>query len=374
MKLAIVHDDFIQNGGAEALVLRILNIYPQATLYTSFVSKRWSTKFKDNGVRIKTSFMQPLPFKERLYKVYAYFGLYPIAFESFVFDEFDVVLSVSARFAHCIITKPGTTHISYINSPPRMFWEFYDYHQDLLSSHGNLFKRLMAALLKLHSTYFRLWDYYASQRSDFIVANSKTPQAKIKKFYQRDSTVIQPFIDLKLYEGIKITKGDFYLIISRLVSWKRIDQAIDACIQTGDRLTIVGTGPELLNYIKRAVNHTNIEVLGYVDDQTKLNLLATCKALIHTQYEDFGIVPLEAMACGKPVIAYGKGGVLETVVEGKTGLFYPKQEVASLVAALQVFNPKDYLMSDCVFQARKFGLDIFIERIQKIINSVYLKD
>lgn len=374
MRLAIVHDDFIQHGGAERLVLQLLKLYPNAILYTSFMLKEWQQVFKEDGIKFKTSFMQYLPAKKKLYKVYAGLGFYPLAFESFNFDEYDIVLSVSARFAHGIVTKPSTYHISYINSPPRMFWEFYDYYESFFISSNKLLTNLCLGYLKIVSTFCRTWDYYASQRSDKILANSKTPQNKIKKYYARDSEVLYPFVDLKLYENIKLTKEDFYLVISRLSSWKKVEQAIEACIQTGDKLKVAGTGEELSNYRKLAEGHTNIEILGYVDEKVKLELLASCKALINTQYEDFGIVPLEAMACGKPVIAYGKGGALETVIPGKTGVFYTEQTVESLGNVLRSFNADSYLMTDCIHQARKFSLEVFTEKIQKSINSVYLKD
>lgn len=374
MKLAIVHDDFIQHGGAERLVLELLRLYPDAILYTSYISKEWQQVFNTDSIKVKTSFMQYLPAKKKLNKFYACLGFYPLAFESFNFDEFDVVISVSARFAHGVITKPNTYHISYVNSPPRMFWEFHDYFENFAFSSSNLITKVCLGFLKIVSAYHRTWDYAASRRSDKVLANSKTPQSKIQRYYGRGSEIVYPFVDIKLYESVKLTKEDFYLVISRLVSWKKVDQAIEACIQTGDRLKAVGTGEQLTAYKKLAEGHPNIEILGYVDENTKLTLLASCKALINTQCEDFGIVPLEAMACGKPVIAYGKGGVLETVIPGKTGVFYTEQTVKALSEILSSFNADAYLMTDCIHQARKFSLEVFTEKIQKSINSVYLKD
>lgn len=374
MRLAIVHDDFIQHGGAERLVLALLSLYPSATLYTSYMSKEWQKVLSTEGIKVNTSFMQYLPAKRKLNKLYACFGFYSLAFESFIFDDFDVVISVSARFAHGIITKPETYHISYVNSPPRMFWEFHDYFENFKIASSKLITKASLAFLKVLSSYYRTCDYVASQRSDKVLANSKTPQSKIQKYYGRDCEIVYPFVDTKLYEGVKLIKEDFYLVVSRLVSWKKVDQAITACIQTGDRLKVIGTGEQLTAYRKMAEGHSNIEILGYVDEKTKLTLLASCKALINTQCEDFGIVPLEAMACGKPVIAYGKGGVLETVIPGKTGVFYTEQTVNALTETLKSFDADAYLMTDCIYQARKFSLEVFAEKIQKSINSVYLKD
>ena len=374
MKIAIVHDDFIQHGGAEKLVLALLSIYPDATLYTSQVTEDWKKKLKESNIKYKTSFMQYLPAKNKLYKFYAGLGLFQIAFESFNFDDFDAVISVSARFAHGIITKPHTYHISYVNSPPRMFWEFHDYYQNHNFLGNSFLTKLSLIYLKLVSTYFRIFDAVSSQRADCIISNSKTPQSKVQKYYNRNSEIIYPFVNISEFENLKLIKGDFYLVISRLVSWKKIDQAIDACIKTGDKLKVIGGGEELQNYKKKAVGHENIEILGAVTDEIKLELLSKCRALIHTQYEDFGIVPIEAMACGKPVIAYGKGGVLETIKPDITGVFYLEQSVECLVNILNTFDSDKFLMSDCIHQARRFSFDVFKDRIQKLVNSVYLND
>ncbi len=372
MKLAIVHDDFIQHGGAENLVLALCEIWPDAVLYSSYATKEWEAELKLSNIKLVTSFMQHLPFKKKLNKFYAGLFLFPLAFESFKFDEFDVVLSVSARFSHCIVTKPQTKHIAYINSPGRMFWEALDYFEDTKFAKSRFLNKVASRYLKTISAYYRVWDFTAAQRVDAIIANSKTPKARILTYYKRESEIIYPFVDVTYFENTKKTKGNFYLVISRLASWKRIDTAVRACIKTGDNLVVVGDGEMLAELKRLSAGHKNIQILGRVPESRKLELLCSCKALINTQYEDFGIVPLEAMACGKPVLAYGRGGVLETVLPGKTGDFYYEQTPEALILALSSFHPEKYLMTDCIFQARRFSKELFKNAIANFVNSVYL--
>ncbi len=372
MKVAIIHDDFIQYGGAEQLVLALWEIWPNAVLYTSYVTNDWAKILKEKNIEYKTSFMQKLPYKKKLNKYYAGLMLYPLAFESFDFTGFDLVISSSSRFAHCIVTKPSTLHISYINSPGRMFWEFWDYFENFSFSRRNIIKRLYINLLKAVASYYRTWDYYSSFRADYLIANSSIPHNRIKKFYDKESTIIYPFVNTKYFENKPKSKANFFLIITRLVSWKKVDIAIDAFIKNGQNLRIIGDGPELQPLKAKAAGYKNIELLGYVSDDVKIDLLCSCCALINTQLEDFGIAPLEAMAAGKPVLAYGRGGALETVIEGKTGAFYYEQTPQALNAALETFDPESYLVTDCVYQARRFDKDVFLSKIKAFVDSVYL--
>jgi glycosyltransferase involved in cell wall biosynthesis len=373
MKIAIVHDDLIQFGGAEKLIMHLLTIWPDSTLFTSYVSPEWEQVLHEKKIIYKTSFMQKLPYKNKLNKYYAGLFMYPIAFESFDFTGYDVVFSVSARFAHSAVTKPSTKHISYINSPGRMFWEFWDYFENFNFSQKRMLNKIYLNYLKVITTYYRMWDFYASKRPDYLIANSQTPQRRINKYYGRDSSIIYPFVDLAQFENRKKTKENYYLIISRIVAWKRIDIAVDAFIKNGKNLQIIGDGPELNNLKNKAAGHKNIEFLGKVSEEEKIDLLCRCSALINTQLEDFGIVPLEAMAAGKPVLAYGKGGVLETVLPGKTGEFFHEQSESALNEALKNFEPTKYLLADCQIQARKFDKEVFSLKIKNFVDSVYLE-
>lgn len=405
MKIALVHDDLIQMGGAERLLIALTELYPDAPVYTSFASKKWLSICSEKGIKLQTSFMQSLPFKEKLFRLYALFLFYPLAFESFDFSDFDLVVSISARFSHGILTKPGTIHICYMNSPGRMIWETSDYFR----FESTKVKKVIKILPTL--TTLRLWDYISAQKVDYFIANSSVPKNRILRYYHRNSHVIYPFVDNNITElGLKATETklsgkqeklnnqefeviqekvlskaqsskinnlhineDYYLIISRLLPWKQISIAIEACKTLDLALKVIGEGPDKERLQKLIEGYPNIELLGYVSEDEKIHLLSLCKAFIVTQLEDFGITPLEAMMSGKPVIAYGKGGVLDTVVPGVTGEFYFKQSSETLIQVLKDFNPKNYLKADCIYQARKFDRLHFDTNIKDYINAVYLK-
>jgi len=254
MKIALVHDDLIQHGGAERLFEAVMETFPKADVFTSMTT--W-------GRNPQTSFMQKLPFKEKLYR--HYFPLYPLAFESFDFTGYDVVLSSSTRFAHGVITRPETLHIAYFNTPPRMFWEPFTYFES-----NSALRSLLSPLL----SYVRVWDRVAAQRPDVLLANAKTPQARVKKYYGRDSEIIYPFVDLgrfgEVADGIPTRRvtglqpDGFFLVVSRLTSWKRIDIAIEACNQLNLPLKIIGEGPDFAR-LKKLAGPT-VELLGRLTD------------------------------------------------------------------------------------------------------------
>ncbi|MBI2414992.1 glycosyltransferase [candidate division WWE3 bacterium] len=390
MKIALVHDDLIQRGGAEDILIALHEIFPQAPIYTSVASKYWLDYCKNRGIELRLSFLQKAPFAVELNRYYATFLLHALAFEAFDFSEFDIVISSSSRFAHGIITKPTTTHISYMNTPGRMFWEADDYFKS--EDYGFLmpFKFLARIVLALPLSHLRLWDYIVSKRADKIIANSKTPQARIKKYYGRDADIIYPFVDSNLYGDMPGETSSnvfpiekYFLIITRLVSWKRVDIAIEACIRLGLNLKIIGVGSDFKR-LQRLVTKLNKKVFnGYISaeatnskskieflgrgDSVKIDLLKNCIALINTQAEDFGIVPLEAMAAGKPVISYGGGGALETVIPGQTGEFFSEQTSESLAKLLVEFDPKKYKAELCRKQARKFDRIEFVTQIKNYV-------
>ena len=361
MKLAIVCDDLIQFGGQERVVMALHDMWPDAPIFTSAVSNRWAALCRQKNIRVETSFIQKLPFLERLNKFYAGFLLYPLAFESFDLSPFDVVLSVSSRFAHGVITKPPIKHICYMNSPGRMFWEPWSYFVEGMSR----FLPVVSGLL----AYLRVWDFVAATRVDFFIANSKVPQERIKKYYGRDSEIIYPFVETPRREVLAHGKGDYFLLISRLQSWKRTDIVVKAFTDLGVRLKIVGEGPAL-STLKSTAGAT-CEFLGYVSEEKKQELLSGCIALIHPQLEDFGIVPLEAMALGKPVIAYGEGGALETIVPGQTGEFFYHQTTNDVVDAVRKFDSDKYSTYACVNRAREFSRAVFERRIKDYVDNVY---
>ncbi len=364
MKIALVCDDLIQFGGQERLILALHELWPDAPIFTSVVSEKWKKICEEKKILLKVSFMQKLPWIEKLNRFYSVFLFHQLAFESFDFTGYDVILSVSARYSHCIITKPQTIHICYMNSPGRMIWEPHLYFR---KENFGVLRYFSKIFLSFPLSLLRAGDYSSAQGVDYFIANSLTSKNRIKKYYGRDSIVIHPFADIKPFENTD--SGNFFLVISRLNAWKRIDTAVEACTRLKIPLRVIGTGPDLIR-LKRIAGDT-VEFLGYVREEVKSEMLGKCTALINTQEEDFGIVPVEAMAHGKPVIAYGNGGVCETVEPGITGEFYYEQTADSLMEVLEFFDSKKYDPDICKKSAERFTKYEFLTSVQRYVNEVY---
>lgn len=334
-RIAIVYDWFDSWGGVERILLMFSKIYPHADFYTSFYDRN-RAKWAKN-LRVYTSFLQYTPnFMKRM--KFSLLPLFPYAFESFDFSDYDVVISVTSSFAKGIITRPHTKHICYLLTPTRYFWGMTD---DYVPS--GFAKLFIAPFL----AGWRKWDYIAAQRPDTIISISKTVAARCKKYYRRDSEVIYPAFDEEQWKRIynlefriqnskskcrNITK-EFYLIVSRLEPYKKIDLAIKVFNKRKETLVIVGKGTELQTLKKLAGN--TIVFLQDVSDENLAWLYSNAKAYIMPQEEDFGYASIEAQFFGCPVVAFGKGGALETVLEGKTGLFFEHQTETSLHNALE---------------------------------------
>jgi glycosyltransferase involved in cell wall biosynthesis len=362
MKLAIVFDDLIQYGGAERLLLDVCEIWPDAPVYTSVISREWKNRLKDKGVKYKHSFLQYLPFSAKLNRFYSVFFFHVFAFESFDLSKYDVVLSISARYAHHIITKPTTCHICYMNSPARMFWNPFSYFE------GEKSKKL-AKILVGSLSLLRIYDLIASKRVDYFISNSVNVQKRVQKAYGRTSAVINPCVsNLPLEQQLNTEDKGYFLIISRLISWKKIDIAIIACNLLKKRLIIVGDGPDQKRLKKLSTEY--ITFVGYAGEEEKKKLLLNCSALINTQEEDFGIVPLEAMSYGKPVIAYAGGGALETVVAGKSGEFFYEQTPETLGEVIKSFKAENYSAIDCRIRALAFDKSIFQHKMKDIVEKL----
>jgi len=334
-KIAIVYDWLDKWGGVERILMTLHQMIPDAKFFTSYHNPQ--TASWANDLRIKTSFIQKLPSFIKNNRAMS-FVFYPYAFESFDLSGYDLVISVTSSFAKSVITKPGTFHLCYLLTPTRYLWLYPEEY----------FSGWQKTPAYRYIEILRKWDKIAAQRPDKIIAISKTAAHRCKKYYGRKAEVIYPPFDVEYWEGqnhnSKIKSiGDkkFYLIVSRLEPYKRIDLAIDVFGQFGDKeLIIIGTGSQEKKLKTKAGN--NIKFLGKISDDELAILYSRAKALIMPQEEDFGYVSLEAQHFGCPVIAFGKGGALETVINGKTGLFFQFQTVDSLGEALERYERMAY--------------------------------
>lgn len=356
MKVALVYDRVNKWGGAERVLLALHKIFPKASLYTSVYNKKtakWAESFD-----IKTSFLQSFPLAKSYHELYAL--LMPIAFESFNFDKYDLVISVTSEAAKGIITKPGTVHICYCLTPTRYLWSGYE----------DYFKNPVLRLFsKPAVSYLRNWDKIASQRPDRYIAISTAVQDRIKKYYKEDSTTIYPppaFINRDT-EDIGFSKGDYFLVVSRLTNfYKRVDLAIKACNYLKLPLKIVGSGRDASD-LKRMAGPT-IEFLGNLTDEKLSFYYKNSKALIFPGLEDFGLAMVEAQSFGKPVIAFRGGGALDIIKEGITGEFFESQTKESLIKALEKFNNKSYNSSLCKENSLRFSFENFKKDFLEIIK------
>lgn len=373
MKVALVHDDFMQWGGAERVVAAMMELYPAAPVYTlAYRDEVLPAGFDKN--RLRTTFFQKTLFRRLLNQL---FFLHTIAFERLNLNEYDVVISSSTRFAKSVITQPQTKHIAYINSPPRFLWPVSEgfgprhYIDNFVSKTFILFRPFIWLFLRPILTILRMHDFSAAQRIDYLIGNSKNVANRIKKFYRRDADVIYPFAELARFINEPLSgsgTGEYFLVISRLASHKRVDLAIAACTSLGLSLKIIGAGPERESLEKAAGE--SIEFLGYLSDDEVVTYLKDCRAFIYPQEEDFGITALEAQALGKPVIAFNKGGAIETVEDGKTGIFFEAQTVDALCEALRNFEQHQFDNAYIREHAKKFSKERFEKELSKFVLEV----
>lgn len=357
MKIAIVHDWLTDMGGAEQVVANFRDIYPEAPIYTSVCNhENLMDKLKEADIR--TSSLQ----KKKKQNHKKYFPLMPMAFEKFNLNEYDVVLSSSSSCAKGVLTKPGSIHVCYCHTPMRYAWEQRD---DYMEGMGKLKKKLVHFLLH----YMRIWDVVSSNRVDYFIANSTEIKNRIQKHYQRDAVVINPPVRCHLFNTSEID-GDYYLVLSRLVKYKRFDLAVKACKELGKKLVVIGEGPEKENLVAMAGEGNDIQFLGRQPDEVVKKYMSECKALLFPGEEDFGIVPVEAQACGRPVIAYGKGGVLDSVIPGKTGVFFKEQTVESVKQAIQKLETMTFDKQEIRNHALEFDESVFQKKIKEYIDEV----
>lgn len=372
MKIAVVHDWLVVYGGAEKVLEQILNIYPEADLFAlvDFLDEDKRDFIKDK--KVKTSFIQRLPKAKTKYR--NYLPLMPLAIEQLDLSKYDLIISSSYCVAKGIITSPNQVHISYVHSPIRYAWDLQ--HQYL--KEAGLTKGLKGWLAKIILHYMRIWDTRTSNGVDYFIANSKFIAKRIWKCYRREADVIYPPVDVEAFEYCD-QKEDFYLTASRMVPYKKMDLIVEAFTHIPDKkLIVIGTGPDFDKIQKIAQGHDNIKLMGYQPFSVLKEHMQKAKAFVFAAEEDFGITPVEAQACGTPVIAYGKGGALETVrglevKDNPTGVFFYKQNEESLIKAISYFenNLEKIRFEDCRKNALNFSINKFRIQMNKYINILF---
>ncbi|MBI4281319.1 glycosyltransferase [Candidatus Uhrbacteria bacterium] len=360
MKIAFVHDFLVQNGGAERVLRALHALWPEAPIYTIVHDKK-RTHPDLQGKDIRPSFLQKMPFGLSHYQWFL--PWMPRAIESHNLMEYDVVLSSSSAFAKGVITGPRTLHICYCHTPTRYLWtDTHTYIREL--AYNRLVKHIIPFLL----TNLRLWDQMTAHRVDHFIANSKNVQERIKKYYRRESVVVHPPIDTSRF-SLADRIENYYLIGGRLVSYKRYDLAVQAFSKMGIPLVVFGEGPEYARL--QAMAKPNVQFVGKVSDEELARLYRHAIAFLHPQEEDLGLTALEAMASGRPVIAYAKGGALETVVPGVTGTFFEEQTWESLADTVLHFNPLAYDAKKIRAHAEQFDVQKFQAQVKGFVENAW---
>jgi len=355
MKLALVHDYLIQDGGAEKVVDVMHGLWPDAPLYTLLFDPNSLPAFAGRDVR--TSFLERLPFGRRKYQWYL--PLMPTATEHYDLSNYDVVLSSTSAFAKGVLTRENALHICYCHTPTRYLWsDTHSYIEELRVP--RLVKMMLPPLL----SRLRVWDHQAADRVDVFIANSRTVQRRIKKYYGRDSAVIHPPVDTHRF-SISNEPKSYFLTGGRLVAYKRYDLVIEAANRLKVPLKIFGTGP--IEADLRRMAGSTIEFLGRVSDDEQARLYAGARAFIHPQEEDFGITPVESMASGVPVIAWKRGGATETVVEGMTGVFFEEQIWEELADLMLRWNDRDWNPQAIKSYSEKFSRARFEQELNAFV-------
>jgi len=354
MKVALVHDYLNQRGGAERVFARIAKGWPDAPVYTALYDERIAGDLVP-ARRVHASYLARIPFANRYFRALA--PLYPRAFERFDFSGFDAIVSSTTAWAKGVRVPPGAIHVCYINTVSRFAFAYDEYVRSRLMR--PMVNRLIA------------WDREAATRPTRFVANSQNVARRIRQYYGRESDVLPCPVDVDRF-SVGPGGGDYFVVASRLLPYKRVDLAIEAAAIAGVKLFVAGTGPAERTLRERA-RGTTTTVLGYVSDAHLNELLGHARAAIVPGEEDFGLVPLEAAAAGRPAIAYRGGGALETIVEGETGAFFDAPNAESLAAVLRDFDPSRFDPHHLRAHAERFAPAQFIERLRDIVERVWLE-
>jgi len=360
MKVAIIHDWLNGMRGGEKILEVLCELFPDATIYTLLFEKEKLSE-KINRMNIRTSFIQKLPFVFKKYRYY--FPLFPKAVESFDLNGYDLIISSSHCVAKGALKPNGALHLCYCHTPMRYAYDKYnDYFPD---NSKNPIKHFFISKI---IDRIRKWDIKTANCVDYYVANSQNIADKIKKYYGVNTDVIYPPVDTEFFKPINENK-DYFLIVSAMVQYKRVDVAIEAFKKNKKELIIVGNGPLLNKQKELARGCKNIKFEGWVNQERLRDLYGKCRALIFPVDEDFGIIPLEAQACGRPVIAFKKGGALESIMEGETGIFFTEQNADSLNRAIVEFERSNFDKDTIRSNALRFDRKIFKEQILNWINQ-----
>lgn len=370
MKVAIVHDYLNQKGGAEKVLEAIAELFPRAPVYTLF---RDGDMFDGllGGREVRTSWLQRMPLARRWYE--KYLALYPFFVEQMDLSGYDLVVSDSSAWAKGVLTFPPTCHVSYLHTPMRFAWDYY--HETMAGMPW-----LYRGVLRLTVSYLRMWDVVATRRVDFLACNSRTVQGRIRKYYGRHAEVIPPPVDTSFFTPSPDDDGTwpgrpfhepYFLVVCRLKKYKRVDLAVEGFRGLPRRLVIVGDGPERHALAKYA--GPNVYFVADAADATLREYYRHALAFLMPAHEDFGIAPVEAMACGKPVIAYRRGGALDTLVEGVTGAFFDRQTPEALREAVLAFDPACYDPAVIRSRAVRYDTSRFKSRFADFVATCYEK-
>jgi glycosyltransferase involved in cell wall biosynthesis len=358
MRIAVVHDYFTQLGGAERVAEELCCMLPNASLFATIALPDCMPP-RLQGVQVGTSWMQRLPKIRDYYRLY--FVLYPFAVGSMDLSDYDLVISSSSGYAKGVRTRPDAIHVCYCHTPMRWAWSYQNY------ANRESFGLSQRALLPMFIRELRRWDERASRQPDHFIANSRAVADRIKRVYHRSAEVIHPPIDTERFRPAG-RPDDYYLVLSRLVSYKRVDLAVRICSERGRKLLVIGDGPDRENL--EAMAGPTVKFLGYASDEQVEYHAARCRALLFPGEEDFGMAPLEVAAAGRPTIAYRAGGALETVVENSTGLFFDQQTPESLGDAIEAFEKQQWSSADLRRHAKDFSVPVFYDRLHAFLRRI----
>lgn len=364
LKVALVHEFLPNPGGAEKVLETLCEMFPSADIYTLIYQPE---NYKDSIIskhNIKTSFLQKLPYGNKIYRNLLPFM--PIAIEQFDLRDYDLIISCHYCVSHGILTYPNQKHIVYCCTPIKQVWSgYFEYLNDSLLS--NPIKRFLSRIF-MH--YFRIWDSTAARRVQHFVSISSEIQQRIKLYYSQDSEVIYPPVNISQFHPSK-EKDNYYFAISRLSSVKRFDLIVEAFKTLKDKTVLIaGTGPEYEKLLDMSKGYENIKLLGRIPEAEKIEYLSKAKALVFPTHEDFGIVTVEAQASGTPVICYGKGGALDTVKNNLTGLYFNEQSASSLIEAISQFETLHFTTQDCTENAKLFSKEQFKTSLNSYISNI----